>query len=384
MTALTTVAPIQATQADLYRPCSTVGVLNAVALAAALLVLSACSMGGSKVAAADKVDASKLSNTRTQTDKTIQADMDGYKLQQAAIKAQNDTGKHPVKSYSLAKAQCWLDVSLHEYSRNDRSRWPQLAMQESIKITDYLSAGGLVSDEKNPAQQTLLINNAAKLRPDLWATADGLKKQAGFKCAEKQVACAEVELVHAGNEHNQQGWRHAKPYVQIAEDQLTDAQAATQACEPVKATATAPTPAVTPTPAVAVRSVEKITLGASALFRFNKRNLQDLLPEGKVQLDDLARKVSTVYETVEHIELVGYTDRLGSDTYNETLSKDRANTVKAYLQNQGVKAQMTTAGRGKASPVATNCASSNRPTKALTACLQPNRRVEVTIVGVKR
>jgi OOP family OmpA-OmpF porin len=40
----------------------------------------------------------------------------------------------------------------------------------------------------------------------------------GWPCAQAKTACGEVELVHAGHEQAQLGWRHAKPYVQIAED----------------------------------------------------------------------------------------------------------------------------------------------------------------------
>jgi OmpA-OmpF porin, OOP family len=326
---------------------------------------------------------STLSNPNTQTDQRIYTDHQGYKAQQEAIKKLNDTGKHPVKSYSLAKAQCWLDVSLHEYSRNDRSSFPEQAMQESVKITNYLKSGGEVGAPENPAHKTPLVNKAAKLRDDLWLEANQFKAQPGIECVAKQVACAEVELVHAGNEHNQQGWRHAKPYVQIAEDLIGEAQSAQKSCQPqppVMASPMVPPPAVQSIAPAA--TVEKIALSASALFRFNKRNPGDLLAEGKAQLDDLAAKLKSGYASVEAIDLVGYTDRLGSAAYNAQLSLDRAATVKAYLQSQGVKAPMTTQGRGPADPV--KMCSGNKPTPALTQCLQPNRRVEISIKGVKR
>jgi OmpA-OmpF porin, OOP family len=123
-------------------------------------------------------------------------------------------------------------------------------------------------------------------------------------------------------------------------------------------------------------------LSAGALFKFDKRNQADLLPQGKAEMDDMARRIKTVYASVESIQLVGYTDRLGSDSYNQKLSEDRANTVKAYLQGQGVSASMTASGRGKADPVV-QC-EGNKPTPQLTQCLQPNRRVEITITGIKR
>ncbi len=303
------------------------------------------------------------------TDSAIDADYRSYETQQSAIKALNDTGSHPVKSYSLAKAQCWLDVSFHEYTRNDRSDFPQAALGESDKITRYLQSSGDVRSQANPANQTPLVNDAAKLRPDLWDRAALLKQHEGFRCAEQLVACGEVELVHAGNEHNQQQWRHAKPYVQIAEDLLGQAQQAADAC---------------PKPSVQMpeRVVERLNLSASALFRFNRRNQDDLLPVGRAELDQLAERIRTVYASVERIDLVGYTDRLGSDGYNATLSQDRADTVKAYLQSRGLDAPMTAEGRGEAEPLV-QC-SGERATPQLTACLQPNRRVEVTIIGVKR
>jgi OmpA-OmpF porin, OOP family len=360
----------------------TLAQLGCLSVLSAALILAGCASKG----------VPQLSNVSTQSDASIHADLQGYKAQQAAIKALNDTGKHPINSYSVAKAQCWLDVSVHEYSRNDRSRFPQLALQESQKITDYLKAstgtGAAATDAANPASKTPLVNDAAKLRDDLWAQATGMKGEGGLRCAEQRVACAEVELVHAGNEHQQQGWRHAKPYVQLAEDNLVQAQEAIKACgaKPlVAAPAAAPAASPSPSPTVLVTpaSVEKVVLNASALFKFNKRGEGDLLPQGRAQLDALAKKITGGYASVEKIALVGYTDRLGAEKYNDRLSLERANTVKVYLEKQGVKAPISTTGRGKADPVV-SCGKSNKATKKLTECLQANRRVEVSIQGVKR
>ncbi len=325
-------------------------------------------LAATTVGASHAQDAQLAPQKERITDGVIDADYQTYEQQQNRIKAVNDTGRHPVKSYSLSKAQCWLDVSFHEYTRNDRSDFPQDALNESHKITEYLQSGGDVSSAQNPANQTPLVNGAAKLRPDLWERAGALKQHPGFGCAEQLVACGEVELVHAGNEQNQQQWRHAKPYVQIAEDLLGQAKQAAEACVLPKAPPQ--------------RVVEHLNLSASALFRFNRRAQGDLLPAGKAELDQLAERIQQVYASVDRIDLVGYTDRLGSDTYNAQLSKDRADTVKAYLQSRGVTATINASGRGPADPVV-QC-EGNRPTPTLTECLQPNRRVEVTIDGVKR
>lgn len=67
----------------------------------------------------------------------------------------------------------------------------------------------------------------------------------------------------------------------------------------------------------------------------------------------------------------GHTDSVGSESYNQVLSQNRADSVKAFLLNQGVASNRITAfGKGESSPVASNDSSSGR---------QMNRRVEVII-----
>lgn len=132
-----------------------------------------------------------------------------------------------------------------------------------------------------------------------------------------------------------------------------------------------------------VAKTERINIAADALFQFNRSSAADLLPAGRNKLDELANKINSAYARVDNISLNGYTDRLGSDGYNMALSQARANTVRSYLQMRGVNASMTTAGQGKSNPVTTGCMGS-RATPALTACLQPDRRVTVDITGIKK
>jgi len=72
-----------------------------------------------------------------------------------------------------------------------------------------------------------------------------------------------------------------------------------------------------------------------------------------------------------HIE--GYTDSVGDDAYNLTLSENRANSVRAYLVSEGLDpSTMTAEGFGKSNPVADNGTAQGR---------QMNRRVEIIISG---
>jgi outer membrane protein OmpA-like peptidoglycan-associated protein len=73
------------------------------------------------------------------------------------------------------------------------------------------------------------------------------------------------------------------------------------------------------------------------------------------------------------LQVEGYTDIVGGDTYNQTLSENRANSVRAYLINRGIDPTVIAAiGYGKSNPVAGNDTASGR---------QQNRRVEIIISG---
>ena len=140
--------------------------------------------------------------------------------------------------------------------------------------------------------------------------------------------------------------------------------------------AAAPAPAAPAAPAAP--SVQKITLASKALFDFDKAVLK---PEGQAVLD---REIVSRIKEVQKLELVlvtGHTDRLGSQQYNQKLSERRAAAVASYLASKGVaKDKIETLGMGKTQPVpGVVCEQKNR--KALIACLQPHRRVEVEVKG---
>ncbi len=136
-----------------------------------------------------------------------------------------------------------------------------------------------------------------------------------------------------------------------------------------------------PAPAAALPkpSAEKITVAADALFDFDKAVLR---PEGKAKLDELVAKSKAI--KLEVILVVGHTDRIGSAAYNLKLSDRRAAAVKSYLVSKGIEAnRVYTEGKGKTQPVTGDKCKGNAATKALIACLQPDRRADIEIIGTK-
>jgi len=144
-----------------------------------------------------------------------------------------------------------------------------------------------------------------------------------------------------------------------------------------------PPPAPAPPPPAAKPAAEKITLAADTLFDFDKATLR---PEGKSKLDEVVAKAKEI--NLEVIIAVGYADRIGKDAYNQKLSERRAESVKAYLVGKGIEANRVYAeGKGeknpKTKPGECNFKPENGRNKKLVACLQPDRRVEIEVIGTK-
>jgi iron complex outermembrane recepter protein len=132
-----------------------------------------------------------------------------------------------------------------------------------------------------------------------------------------------------------------------------------------------PPPAPPPTP-----QLQKITLDSKVLFDFDKAALK---PEGKAAIDSqVVGKLSQI-QRLEVVLVTGYTDRIGTEAYNQKLSERRADAVRDYLVSKGVdRTKIETLGMGEKQPIV-QC--NQKEMKALIECLQPNRRVEVEAKG---
>lgn len=120
------------------------------------------------------------------------------------------------------------------------------------------------------------------------------------------------------------------------------------------------------------REGDNITLNLpdGITFDFGKSTLK---PEFYSALNGVASTLREYNQTM--IEVVGHTDSIGSDAYNQTLSEQRADAVAQYLVAQGVQRErMETVGAGKRYPIADNSTEAGRA---------KNRRVEIRLIPLR-
>lgn len=110
--------------------------------------------------------------------------------------------------------------------------------------------------------------------------------------------------------------------------------------------------------------VVRVSVSSEASFDVNR---SDIKAEFKPTLNKVAEVLRS--DARQTIRVVGHTDSVGSDDYNQTLSERRAKAVGDYLIARGVAAsQITTEGRGEREPRASNSTAEGRT---------QNRRVEI-------
>jgi len=116
---------------------------------------------------------------------------------------------------------------------------------------------------------------------------------------------------------------------------------------------------------------EKVSFGSDQLFDFDKSTLK---ASAVSALDDLVAKLKGA-TVLNSVRIIGYTDSVGSNAYNEKLSLRRAESVRNYLTGHGVPAdKIKVEGKGKSDPIADNKTEDGRA---------KNRRVEVEVDGYR-
>ncbi|MGO2076625.1 MAG: OmpA family protein [Pseudoalteromonas sp.] len=116
---------------------------------------------------------------------------------------------------------------------------------------------------------------------------------------------------------------------------------------------------------------------AGALFNFDGHELDDVVLN--LPLEKVVHFIETQKTQSMQVIVSGYTDHLGAPDYNQQLSERRAQAVANYLKSKGYNGKMQVSGFGSADPIVTDCSSSLTQGE-LIQCLQPNRRVTVSVL----
>jgi len=122
---------------------------------------------------------------------------------------------------------------------------------------------------------------------------------------------------------------------------------------------------------------QQFTLNSDVSFGFGAATLT---AAGQARIAEIATKLRST-QAIEQIEVVGHTDRIGSETSNNVLSQHRAEAVRQALIDNGIPSNsIRAAGYGERDPKV-QCAQQNR--SELIGCLAPNRRVEIYVRGTR-
>jgi outer membrane protein OmpA-like peptidoglycan-associated protein len=230
-------------------------------------------------------------------------------------------------------------------SNSSVSKYAALDLEAAKKQLEVADAAALRHDGAGIAQAAYLATQTARL-----AQARGAAKADDARVAAGQAERDKIQL--AARTREVETAKMATTAALGQRDQATEQAARLQAeVDQLKAT---------PTPRGLV-----ITMG-DVLFDTGRSQLN---PGSARKLDQLAQFLSD--HPARRVQIDGFTDSIGSDSYNQDLSQRRADAVKTSLVTRGIDStRVGSTGYGKGFPAADNADSGGR---------QLNRRVEVVI-----
>ncbi len=133
-----------------------------------------------------------------------------------------------------------------------------------------------------------------------------------------------------------------------------------------------PKPVYVPPPKPIVK-VLRLNESGGSNFAFDSDKLSD---KALGELTSFAQTVKSSNVSPSNVTVVGHTDSIGKEAYNQNLSERRANSVADFLSTQGInRGVMQVSGQGEMNPVASNKTKSGRA---------ENRRVDISVSGQRK
>jgi outer membrane protein OmpA-like peptidoglycan-associated protein len=274
-------------------------------------------------------------------------------LQRAEDYYQRKQGRTPIGTAARGATQMAEDARVLTLRRKEQAKIDaeRRAHEEAQAKAEADAAAAQAAAAQSQAQS----EEDARRRADAEAAqAAAQQQQAAALAAQQQAQAAAAAAQAAASQADQQR--------QMAEQQR---QEAIQQREAMRARLLAQLNQVLQTRDTARGLIVSMP---DVLFDFNKYTLK---PEARERLARISGIVLAYPDL--RLEIDGYTDSIGSDEYNQTLSDKRAEAVRDYIVTSGVSMNNVVArGMGKADPVADNTTAQGR---------QLNRRVEMIVSG---
>ncbi|MGF6775033.1 hypothetical protein [Paraburkholderia sp. GAS334] len=104
--------------------------------------------------------------------------------------------------YFHAKAHCWIAAGRQEFDARDQWGFVEETIGAAAVLTTSLERGAAISAARPPMRTLVTV------RPDLWGIVEVVRRDPAFaacQAAQAPLACAEVELMHAGHD----AWRRS-------------------------------------------------------------------------------------------------------------------------------------------------------------------------------
>lgn len=242
-------------------------------------------------------------------------------------------------------------------------------------------AGNSIAQAQSETERARAVADSAKTEANRATT------EAGFARAETERARLETERAQTAE---RAGAARAADEVAMARRRVEQAQSETDKAQANEGLARAEADSARLQTAEAKRerdaAQQSLFVSLSAILETRREarglivNLSDVLFDtGQTTLKSGAREklsklsgILAAYPGTYRMEIEGHTDSVGSESSNQTLSLGRADSVREYLRQNGVKSDRMLAaqGFGESKPVADNETAAGR---------QVNRRVEIII-----
>lgn len=282
-------------------------------------------------------------------------------LESVEAQIRSNAPKDPDFSPAYQKALCSIELAKWSYREVDTKGITEYLTSSAIRLSEQ------AHQEIIPSQSSTLPGTARQYHA-AWARLEELKQRPGSQCAIQELSCADVALLGLEYE-TKEGYgkfkQHGIHFRDEADKLLNQAEINTEKCAAEQGRKTPST-------------VRTSSLDTDALFGFDSASIT---AAGHDRIDFFVSQLPIFKGGIGQINIVGHTDRIGADAYNQRLSEQRAQAVKAVLIQKvpELKSVVSATGVGNAEPLVT-CPGS-KVTKTLKSCLQPNRRVTVTVVG---